>query len=291
MNKAVIIFFIAIPFLTYSQPNDSSQQVNKKRLTGFVLGSTVAYGITLVGLNELWYKDSPHQSFRFFNDNREWKQVDKLGHFYSSFYLSYTASASLKWCGVKSRRADLIGALTGFGIMLPIEIFDGFSAAYGASTGDLIANTAGAAFFLGQRQLWNEIRIYPKFSFHRSDYAPVRPSVLGDGMPEEIFKDYNGQTHWLSFDMDKFITFPRWLNLAVGYGAESMIYARDEQSLNAGLPLAYRQYYLSVDIDLRAIRSRSKFVNTLIFVASMIKLPAPALEFSRKGATFHAFYF
>ena len=45
----------------------------------------------------------------------------------------------------------------------------------------------------------------------------------------------------------------------------------------------YRQYYLSIDFDLRAIKSRSKAVNTLIFLASMIKLPAPAIEFSSKG--------
>jgi hypothetical protein len=110
-------------------------------------------------------------------------------------------------------------------------------------------------------------------------------------LPGEIFKDYNGQTHWLSFDMDKFLPFPRWLNLAAGYGAEGMVYARDAQNLEAGYPGAYRQFYLSIDFDLRAIRSRSKAVNTLIFIASMIKLPAPALEFSPKGTKFHAFYF
>ena len=91
--------------------------------------------------------------------------------------------------------------------------------------------------------------------------------------------------------MDKFIRFPQWLNLAVGYGAEGMIYARDHQNIDAGYPMPYRQYYLSVDFDLRAIKSRSRFVNGLIFVASMIKLPAPALEFSKKGAKLHVLYF
>ncbi|MBA4058134.1 MAG: DUF2279 domain-containing protein, partial [Marivirga sp.] len=106
-----------------------------------------------------------------------------------------------------------------------------------------------------------------------------------------IFKDYNGQTYWLSFDMDKFIRFPKWLNLAGGYGAEGMIYARDEQNIAAGYPPAYRQYYISIDFDLRAIKTRSKALNTLIFIASMIRLPAPAIEFSSKGTKFHAFYF
>ena len=197
----------------------------------------------------------------------------------------------LRWCNVKPKKSDLVGALVGFGVMLPIEIMDGFSASYGASPGDLIANAAGSAFFLGQALLWKEQRILPKFSFHQTEYAAMRPSVLGDGALSEMFKDYNGQTYWLSVDMDKFIRFPKWLNLAVGYGAEGMVYARDEQNIEAGYPPAYRQYYLSIDFDLRAIKSRSKAVNTLIFFASMIKIPAPTIEFSSKGTKVHAFYF
>ncbi len=290
MNR-LILFFLFLPLVTQSQPADSSLQVNRKRLNAFIIGSTAAYTITLVGLNELWYKDSGRQSFQFFNDNAEWKQVDKLGHFYSAFYLSYGTSSALRWCNVKPKKSDLIGALVGFGMMLPIELMDGYSEAYGGSAGDIIANAAGAAFFLGQSRLWNDIRIYPKFSFHRTDYAQLRPAVLGNGLPSEIFKDYNGQTYWLSFDMDKFFRFPRWLNLAVGYGAEGMVYARDSQNLEAGYPLPYRQYYFSLDFDLRAIKSRSKAVNTLIFLASMIKLPSPTIEFSSKGTKFHGFFF
>lgn len=290
VNK-LLFLFLAVPALSFGQPSDSSFTINKKKLTGLMAGSAVVYGVSLVALNELWYQDSPQQSFRFFNDNAEWKQVDKLGHFFSSFYLSYGTSRALTWCNVSRKKSDLIGSLVGFGVMLPIEIMDGYSASYGASAGDLIANAAGAAFFLGQSRLWKEPRIYPKFSFHRTDYAPLRPNVLGNGLPGEIFKDYNGQTHWLSFDMDKFLPFPRWLNLAAGYGAEGMVYARDAQNLEAGYPGAYRQFYLSIDFDVRAIRSRSKAINTLIFIASMIKLPAPALEFSPKGTKFHAFYF
>lgn len=290
VNKLVIILFV-LPSIALSQPSDTTQHVNRKRLNTLIIGSTIAYGITIAGLNELWYEDSPKESFHFFNDNAEWKQVDKIGHFYSTYYFSYGTSSALKWCNVKQKKADLIGSLVGFGVMLPIEILDGFSTSYGASAGDLVANAAGSAFYLGQALLWNEQRILPKFSFHQTEYAALRPSVLGDGALSEMFKDYNGQTYWLSVDMDKFLRFPKWLNFAVGYGAEGMVYARDEQNIEAGYPPAYRQYYLSIDFDLRAIKSRSKAVNTLIFLASMIKIPAPTIEFSSKGTKFHAFYF
>lgn len=291
LNKViVIVLFITVSSPVAAQPLQDTV-VNKRRLTTFVVGSGVAYGATLIGLNELWYKNSQRQSFRFFNDNAEWKQVDKIGHLYSSFYFSYGLSRALRWCDVKPRKADLTAALTGFLVMLPIEIMDGYSDAYGASAGDLVANAAGSMVFAGQSLLWDEeIRLYPKFSFHRTSFAPLRPNVLGDGLTSELFKDYNGQTYWLSVDMDKFMPFPKWLNLAVGYGAEGMVRARNSENTEAGYH-SYRQYYLSIDFDLTAIKTRSKTVRTLIFFANMIKIPAPALEFSSEGTRFHGFFF
>lgn len=290
-NKFLAIFLLAfIAFFSHAQVQSDTTPVNKKRLRTLVIGSGAAYGLTLFGLNELWYKNASRQSFQFFNDNAEWKQVDKIGHFYSSFYFSYGISRALRWSHVQPRNADFVSALTGFLIMVPIEIMDGYSDAYGASGGDLIANAAGSLFFLGQELIWKEIRLYPRFSFHTTSYAERRPNVLGDGTVSEIFKDYNGQTYWLSIDVDKFITFPKWLNIGLGYGGEGMIYARDHMNAEAGLD-PYRQYYLSVDFDLTAIRTRSKAVKTLIFFANMIKIPSPAIEFSRKGTRFHALFF
>ncbi|MBL7839814.1 MAG: DUF2279 domain-containing protein [Cyclobacteriaceae bacterium] len=290
-NSVLIFLLLAILGANpaYAQQTDSLH-VNKKRLTKVVVFSAAAYTGTLIGLSELWYKDSDRQSFRFFNDNAEWKQVDKLGHFYAGFYFSYGTSKALRWSNVQQRKADLIGAATGFLVLAPIEIFDGFSDAYGASAGDLVANATGSMLFLGQSLLWKEIRIYPKFSFHPTDYADLRPNTLGDSFSSQLLKDYNGQTYWICFDMDKFIKFPEWLNLAVGYGAQGMVYARDSQNNEAGFS-AYRQYYLSVDFDLTGIRTRSKVLKTLFKVVSLIKLPAPAMELSKKGMKFHPAYF
>jgi hypothetical protein len=279
-------------FLNYSlkaQVTDSLK-VNKKKLTALTITTTATYGLGLIGLNNLWYKNTGRQSFRFFNDNAEWKQVDKLGHFYSAFYLSYGTSRALQWCNVVDKKSDLIGALTGFLVLAPIEIFDGFSDAYGASSGDLVANAAGTGLFLGQRYLWNEVRIYPKFSAHRTNHAKLRPELLGENTLSEILKNYNGQTYWLAADMDKFTRFPKWLNLAVGYGAHNMAYARDQENIAAGYN-PFRQYYISVDLDLTAIRTRSKVLKTIFFIANAIKIPGPTLELSRKGLTYHVLYF
>ncbi|HEX8060900.1 MAG TPA: DUF2279 domain-containing protein, partial [Cyclobacteriaceae bacterium] len=138
----------------------------------------------------------------------------------------------------------------------------------------------------------NEVRVHPKFSFHHTALSNQRPDVLGSGA-SEILKNYNGQTLWLSVDVAKFARnsrWPKWLSVAGGYGAENMLYARDRQNLAAGLK-PYRQYYLSLDVDLTAIPVRSKFLKAVFKVANMIKIPAPALEFSNKGVKAHALYF
>jgi hypothetical protein len=286
----LVLFTFCYGFVHGQDSVQTDQSINKKRLRHISIAAATGYTIGLTGLYHLWYKNSEAQSFRFFNDNAEWKQVDKFGHFGSAFYLSYGTYKALRWSGLPQQRSSLISAATGFLMLLPIEVFDGFSDAYGASTGDLLANAGGATFFLGQQALWKEIRIYPKFSFHPTQFSQLRPNVLGNGSVSEFFKDYNGQTYWFSFDIDKFVAFPKWLNLTVGYGAENMVYARDYQNLQHGFN-PYRQYYLALDFDLTAIKTRSKALKTIIFFANIIRIPGPALSFSTHGTQFHPFYF
>lgn len=284
----LLLFTIAPP--SYSQPIDSVTTINSTRLKTVIIGSTVAYTGIIIGLSSVWYSQYDKQEFQFFNDAGEWKQVDKVGHFYSAFQLSSIGSRTLQWSGVSKKKSDLTGSITSFAVMSSIEVLDGFSAGYGASASDLLANALGAGFYLGQQALWHETKIYPKFSFHSTEYAEQRPEALGSTLMEQMIKDYNGQTYWLSADVDKFVKFPRWLNLAVGYGAEDMLYANVVDNLNNGLN-PYRQFYLGIDFDLTAIKSRSKFLNSLIYVVNMIKLPAPTLEFSQGKVRAHFFYF
>ena len=155
----------------------------------------------------------------------------------------------------------------------------------GASWGDIVANSAGSALALGQYLIWDQVKIKPKYSFSQTSLAGQRPNILGRGLHEEFLKDYNGQTYWFSFDLHAFSAtdkFPKWLNIAVGYGAHNMIFAHDGDNLEAGLT-PYRQYYLALDFDLSYIQSNSKLINTLIYVVDLIHLPAPALEYTDQG--------
>ena len=282
-------------FNTPSFFSDTSKS-KKRRLNRFIVGGSVAYTSAMTGLYFVWYSSGEQTRFHFFDDSREWQQVDKVGHFYSAYHIARASAEAFKWTGLSEKKAYFWGAMTGIILMTPIEILDGFSSEYGASWSDFIANTGGALFSYGQYALWKEIRIHPKFSFHRTSLASRRPEVLGRGFQEELIKDYNGQTYWLSFDLDKFFPgkskFPKWLNLALGYGAQDMIYAEyDQNEALTGLQ-SFRQFYLGIDFDLNAIPARRKFWKTVLYALNMIHLPAPTLEFnSRDGMKFHAFYF
>lgn len=284
----IVICFLLCTYPAYAQ---DSTQVFKKRKTILFASSAAAYTGSMIVLNNVWYSQYERQPFQFFNDAAEWHQMDKLGHTYSAFHITSGYSRIIQWSGVDEKKSDRIAALTSFGVMASIEVLDGFSEGYGASVSDLVANSAGIGLYWGQKALWKEVRIHPKFSFRRTDFSAMRPAVLGATLPEQILKDYNGQSQWLSFDLDKFNDrFPAWLNIAVGCGTEGMIYAHPTENQNFGLT-PYRQFYLSLDFDVTALQTRSKAVKTLLFVVNMIKLPAPTLELSNKKLKGHFFYF
>lgn len=292
----IILFFYLLSGKCFAQDRMQIQDtlVNKKRLKTLLIGGSSAYATAMVGLSTVWYSQNEMGKFHFFNDNAQWKQMDKAGHFYSAFLISHFSYQGFRWANLHQKKSAFWGAMTGVILMTPIEVLDGFSKEYGASWGDALANSLGSFSFYAQLLAWSEIRIHPKFSFSPTSLARQRPEVLGMGLTQELIKDYNGQTYWLSFDLDKFFPsrpFPRWLNLAAGYGAQDMLYARNNENQEKGWD-PYRQYYLAIDPDLTAIRTKNKFVKTVLFLVNLVRLPAPALEYSsRKGWKFHYLFF
>ncbi|MFH6989690.1 DUF2279 domain-containing protein [Flavobacterium collinsii] len=281
-------------FESFLTPSDTLN--NKRQNTVIVTEATLA-SVTLLGLNQLWYADYPRSNFHFINDNNEWLQMDKVGHMYSAYHLGRFGAEMMNWSGADQKKKLIYGAGLGFAFLTAVEVLDGFSTEWGASSGDIIANATGTALYVSQELLWKEQRITPKFSFHTTHYANLRPKVLGSSLNEQVLKDYNGQTYWLSVNLHSFAKqskIPKWLNLAFGYGAEGMLTGnlqKDNPDL-AQNPERFRQIYLSFDVDLTKIETKSHFLKTIFSVFNTIKIPAPTLEYSaNKGLKAHAFYF
>ena len=109
-------------------------------------------------------------------------------------------------------------------------------------------------------------------------------------------KDYNGQTYWLSFNVHSFTKdsfTPKWLNVAIGYGGEGMLYGNDAEAIENGIiQNPFRQFYLSLDVDLTKITTKYHFLKTLFSVFNTIKIPAPTLQYDEyNGLRAHFIYF
>jgi hypothetical protein len=289
-----------LSFPVNSQDTSHSDTLNRKQLRNVILFESAVAVTTLAGLSLLWYADYPKSSFHFINDNDEWLQMDKFAHSTASYYIGKVGYELLRSTGVERRKAIWFGGSTGFVYLGMVEILDGFSAQWGASMGDVAANAAGTAAFIGQQFAWDEQRILLKWSFHMTQYAQYNPEQLGTTFPQRMMKDYNGQTYWLSANIRSFLPkesrFPGWLNIALGYSADGLIGAKSNPSDINGVPIPVftrtRQYFLAPDIDLTRIRTKSPFLKMVFNIFGVLKFPLPALEYnSVQGFVVHPVYF
>ncbi len=295
-----ILFFLVSSFSglnSYSQYNDSltSSQLNKKRL---ILASTATGSIwsgSILYLSTVWYDEFEKVKFHSFDDSKEWLQMDKIGHYYSSYHISEANYRIYKWTGLSEKTSTWIGAGIGFGFQTSLEILDGRNSDWGFSWYDMAANALGSASFVAQQLIWSEQRLLMKFSYHPTEYAAYRPQVLGSSFSESLLKDYNGQTYWLSFSPRQFTDnwkLPAWLCFSVGYSIEEKligdknIYVTEDQVFQAR-----RQYLFSLDLDVRELPIQKKWIKSLLRPLHFIKIPFPTLIIDGNQLTGSWLYF
>jgi hypothetical protein len=102
-------------------------------------------GITYLGAKEWEWGSS---SFKF--NDEGWFDMDagsggadKLGHLYSSYLMTEFLTHRMKTKGYSAESSAKYSAYLSWGLMLYVEIFDGYSSDHGFSYEDLIANTTG----------------------------------------------------------------------------------------------------------------------------------------------------
>jgi hypothetical protein len=248
--------------------------------------STIAIsGGSIALLGELWYKKYSRTTLHSFNDNSEWLQVDKVGHAFTTYTIAKQMSDFYAW-SLPSKKDYWRGATVSMLYMSGIELLDGRSAQWGFSWGDMLSNASGILLFSSQDFFWKEQRISLKFSYAPSSFAEMNEEVLGRNFQQRILKDYNAQTYWASFNVSKFLAsdaaFPRWLNIAIGYGATKMTSANfvvdDVNNFQRE-----REFYFSFDADLERVRWKKKWMQKTAKVLSFIKIPGPTFEIRDNG--------
>ncbi len=285
MKRIVLSVGLWCAIATIGNAQDSL--VRRKVLTH--LGLLSASGSSLVALQNIWYKPYQTQSFHFYNDGSNWMQMDKMGHALTAYVLTERINSLHRWSS--GTYYPWVGAVYGLTYLGILELMDGYSEGWGFSWYDGLANGLGVFFSLGQNYLWNEQKLLPKFSFNRSPYAMYRPEVLGKNFAQQVLKDYNGQTYWLSIPLRKFLHFPEKLSflcLSFGLGCEAKLVGDSDswQQFNA-----YREFVFSLDIDLRQVAPNRPVLNRILSSVNYIKIPFPSLVFSKENKPFRWIYY
>ncbi|MEZ5038616.1 MAG: DUF2279 domain-containing protein [Saprospiraceae bacterium] len=317
----LLLSFVCFPFFSFGQSNtdlsllEPADSFHSTRFWTCAIGGGLVYSGFSIALYESWYKDYELVPFHTFDDLGEWRNMDKMGHFFTAAMESRLSFGGAMWTGMDRRKAMWTGAGVGFLLQTTVEVMDGFSEKWGFSWADVGFNTLGVGFFVGQEIAWQEQRITLKVSHTRPNYnnEPVPSAnglafsspqqraneLYGTGFFETFLKDYNGMTIWASFNLHSFLPpnkqtghFPKWLNLAIGYGVDGLYggYGNTwtDEAGNAftlaedAFPRS-TQFYLSLDIDLTRIPTKHRWLKTAFNALHWIKIPAPTLEINTLG--------
>jgi hypothetical protein len=299
---ARIRFIDPYPFWT------PSAEYNPPRVATVSSGLVALYGVLNIWLSQAWYKDFDRSPFHTFNDGKEWLQLDKAGHIVSAYYINRLGYDLYNWAGLKKNAAVWAGVGVAQAYQMVVELQDGFSQAWGFSWPDVAANLSGSALYVGQHYLWGEQRFVLKESAwpydHPEHLQDRADDLFGSSFSEQLLKDYNATTFWLTASIGSFIRkdhkFPKWIGLSFGYGGRGMYGGfenrwcdieylelrecpEDQINTSAADIDRVRQFYLSLDIDFTKIPVKSNALKAFLEVINIIKIPFPAVEFNTAG--------
>lgn len=293
-----ISFFTSLIVQVQAQKSvlENSSAPSPKRFGIITSSIGLVWAGSMTALYEVWYKNEVMESFHSFNDFDNWLQMDKAGHIYANYKISRLTGNMYKWTGMKESTAVLIGTGIGLGYQTTLEFFDGYSPGWGFSWYDMGANAIGGGLYLGQELVWGEERLIPKFSFHTTEFASLRPNVLGSNFSEQLLKDYNGQTYWLSFNPTLFLkssSVPKWLCFSLGYSVDAKLVG-DMETYTTPPGTTYssrREFLFSLDIDFSRLPVKKIWLKKLLDQINYLKVPFPALILSHGKLSGSVFYF
>jgi hypothetical protein len=93
--------------------------------------------------------------------------------------------------------------------------------------------------------------------------------------------------------------FPKWLSLAIGYGAEGLLGGHDNvwqtdsgEIKDYSKVMRTKRIFISVDVNASFLREQNKLFKYLFAPFVLLKFPAPTIEINfERGMVFHPIYF
>lgn len=283
MRRAVFILLIVCTSLASAQDSlhvTDGFTVNPD-FSGRKIVATSAIG-GLLGLSLYWCYDSWWRNagggFHFVNEgwlNGYARGIDKIGHFYTSYFYFHLFRNIMLWGGYENESATWWALGSSAFFALAVELGDGLTPTYGFDYQDLTFNFSGVAY----AYLQTKIPFLKNFNFKWS-YVP------NDGyrFPVRLVEHYDDHTYWLTCDVNNLLPatiepyWPDWLQLAVGMGVDD--------------GWTKREFVFGFDLNLESIfRTKNEDLLLLEKTVNMFHIPAPAVKFTeRKSPRYYLFH-
>lgn len=233
-TSATALALLCLPLaqLLAQEPGDSTSlppaidarsdsiDVARLALIGGLTTAAFLYGHVLQ--SEMWWKGE--RSAFHFEWRHDWSYAlgaDKLGHAWFPYVTAHTYDRLLRWAGVDTATSIWTASSLALGYQTYIEIRDGYSADWGFSWGDAVANTIGAALPIGQHYL-RPLRLFDfKMSFWPSEKFRA-------GSNRAIIDDYESSYHWLTLHVVDVLPagwrelYPGFVDVALGHGVKNL---------------------------------------------------------------------
>ncbi len=222
-QTAFLLLFLLSQSATFghSPEGDSERKFLFLKRKDFSLAvASSIFVTTLMDSYYAWWKDNfrpfsfstPPKERGWFNEPRS-LGIDKIGHFYSSYFFYRTKKNVLLWGGYDERSATWISSAFTGAFALLIEVGDGFST-FGFDYQDLVFNLGG----LGYGILQDQIAFLRNFQVKWSYFPPE-----GFDLPPRFSEHYDGHIYWLAFDLHNLLKrplgshWPDFVRPAVGF--------------------------------------------------------------------------
>ncbi len=261
-------------------------------VTAAIIGGVYLGAVVWLHIHQqhAWWSGS-RGNFHFEEDWVSAMQVDKAGHAFGGYIMSYVMSEGLLAAGFSWNDATLWGAAFGLTYQTYVETEDGFAKAWGFSPSDWYFDALGPLFFLSQHYVPALQDITPKWQYVPSEWTG-KPVIR---RPRTFIDDYNSSTFWWSVNVYNILPdnmkkyWLPWLNVAVGYGVDGI----DTNPDPGGPPDQYsnRRFVIGLDYNLvKLLPAGGWFWNWMRQSLNFLKFPAPAIEFSSTGTRIRLLY-
>lgn len=256
--------------MTLDNANDTTHSfINRRNLITYGL---VAHTLFTTYVEYQWWWKGDYHPFQyrvegFLNDYS--LGVDKIGHFYTSYFYFTALNNLMRWGGYDESTNLWVSSLIPALYALSIEIGDGYST-YQFAPDDLAANLLGVGYGMLQVK-------YPFFNNFKVKWSYFPGATYRNSFKHPFSDDYDDHIYWLSMNVHNLLPesigkyWPRFFNVAFGYGGQNITKG------SAGPQL--RKFAIALDYNLTTIPLEGETWDVVKNIVDLFHFPAPGVRF------------